>query len=505
MSSRPFVDITFGPYLPDLGGMPSPDIPGYLTDAVGVRFAPVGWRSTPTFTPFGVAVGTAGPMGTSALVGAATEFLVIADSTLIYNSLNSGSSWTNRSPSGGGGISTYAQILEWYDGTTLSTLLIDINGMFYKTSGAAANFVTLPGTLFPTGNRYQGARYAARIQQHLVLGYLNTGFDTGAYTVYWPAIGSFTDWPIIGSSDALAKQSGAEEMDANLGPVAGILGGEKFGIVVQTNGLTRMTYTGGATVFEFDTYEKKRGAGIYSTALGAGYTPFVQTGPNRWIWINEQGVHETDGYSVSTLSSGAIEDALFLALLSHPDAHLGRAIRGAYDERRGQVVFRTDLGASSDHHLVFDTRTRSFSFVSGATYHVLFTGPIATTDYKNTIYSAFTDRKLYQRTAGSGDIALQTGYMELVPGNRVQITGAHLLGSGVPGSLTLSYKATSDLGSVDVAQTGFTVMTAPTRGMKAVARVPNNQFHSFRIAGTASEAQLIKGIRVYYENAEPAT
>lgn len=502
MASRPFVDIIFGEYAPDFGGMPRADDPGYLVDALGVRVTPNGYRAQPSFTSFGNAVGTTTNLGTCAAILtdiSGLDFFAITNSIQIHQSSDLGVSWSNVSPAAAT-VNTKTQIVQW----DRSVILINLSGLAYKdmVGATATQFVVIPDAA--TGG-VAGATVGARVRDHLVVGNVNTGFDQLPYTVQWCAIGDFTDWPTPGTSEALAKEAGTQDLTSAFGAITGILGGEKFGIVVQQFGLTRMTYVGGSTVYEFDTYEKKVGSGAESSDAGAGRVPFVQVGPSLWVWTNEQGCFVTDGYSVQPVSSGKIDEALFLDSISHDSGPLLRAGRGVYDERRGHVILTTKGGSSADQSLCYDVKTGAFTFCTGTDYNILFNGPASATDLTRTIYALGTDRILRKRTAAAGAIALQTGYIELVPGNNVQVTGAHLLGAGVPGSLALSYKATSSLGSVDVAQTGFTSLIAPTRGMKSTGRPPNNQFFSFRVTGTGAESQLIRGIRVYYENAEPAT
>ena len=84
----------------------------------------------------------------------------------------------------------------------------------------------------------------------------------------------------------------------------------------------------------------------------------------------------------------------------------------------------------------------------------------------------------------------------------MQLQSAHILGTGT-GSLTLSYKTAATSADCDVSQSGFTSMTAAPLGQKKTGRA-SAQYIAFRITGTGAESQLIKGIRVYFERAEPA-
>jgi hypothetical protein len=97
---------------------------------------------------------------------------------------------------------------------------------------------------------------------------------------------------------------------------------------------------------------------------------------------------------------------------------------------------------------------------------------------------------------------MQTGYIEIDPGYRVQLQGAHLLGTST-GDLTLAYKAAATASACDMSQSGFTSLTAAPLGQKKTARA-NSQYLAFRVTGTGSESQLIRGIRVYYTRGEEA-
>lgn len=491
MASRSYLDIPFGPYLPDLGGTPSPQTPGYLTDAVNVRLTPTGYRGMPTFETFGAAtMGTGTPIGGGFYTLTGTgRYFGISDSSL-YQSVTL-SSWAENTPVSGA-VTQYSQFVQFDD----YLVLIDINDISYKDLNdlSTVDFTALPGSP-------PNARVGGRIRQHLVLGAL-IGDNESA--VQWCAIGDIENWPTPGSSSALSTQAGREDLDGSYGKIRALLGGEKFGIIAQEFALTRMTYVGGSTVYEFDTFETKYGAGAVNSADGAGYPPFVQIGPAQWIWLNEHGVFVTDGYSVRNISSGRVEVALFLDALSSVSAPLDRAARGVYDSRRRLVMFRTDGGDSNNLQLCYSIETDSFSFHQGTDFYSPFEGRVSDTDFTSVIYSFGSDRVLRRLAAGSPAIAMQTGYIELDPGYKVQLHSAHLLGAGVPGSLTLAYKSTSLLSAADLSQSSFTSLTANSRGQKATGRA-TDQYFAFRITGTGAESQLIQGIRVYFDRGEPAT
>lgn len=500
MATRPYVDLPFGPLLPDYGGMPVADLGAYLTDCVNLRSTPNGYRGQPTFTSFGTAPGTTTTLGTAAVLtdGFVLIWLAITDSGVIYESHDSGVTWSANSPASGS-ANTDTTILVADGRMYLMGLISAIPNLLVKTLGGAVT------NDFAASASGIGGRFIGRVREHLVLGAPWNGSSYDEYTIRWSAIGDPEDFPTPGTSDALAKEAGEQLMPTDFGRVRRIVGGEKFGIVAQEYGLSRMTYVGGSAVYEFDAIDNRTGSGLAYTGSNAGPVQFVDLGDSKWMWLNEQGAFLTDGYSIVRLSDGVLEEALFLDSINHDSGPLLRPGRSAYDQRRKQVIFTTRGGSGADQHLCFNTGTKQFSFTTGNAYHILFDGPGSLADATRFVYSFGTDRLLRKLNADAGvTIALQTGYLELDPGYKTQITGAHLLGTGVPGSLTLAHKSTSLLSAVDVSQSGFTTMTANPRGMKASDRT-TDQFHAFRVTGTGAESQLIRGIRVYFERGEPAT
>src|SRR5262249_43240705 len=108
------------------------------------------------------------------------------------------------------------------------------------------------------------AAHAAKVREHVVLGQLTA---TDPYGLQWCEIGNPSNWPTPGTSDALAKEAGTQTLGARYGRIEAVRGGEKFGLVWQSGAVTRMTYVGGSTVYEFDTFDTKIGSG--SAAYGA--------------------------------------------------------------------------------------------------------------------------------------------------------------------------------------------------------------------------------------------
>jgi hypothetical protein len=496
VSNAPYIDIPFGPYEPDWGGIPRKEMPGYLVDAIGVRLTPNGYRGLPEFVDVesGVVItaGTfTGGKGAGYDLSNGAIYVVGFSDNKIYQTNSTGLVWQDVTPASG----TLDIDGDWvrFDDTVI--YVCDSRAPVSKLESAALAtlFADLGGSP-PTGG------CAARIRDHLVIGRIISGSSIDEYLIRTSAIGDPADWPTPGTADARSKQSISQYLNSEHGEVSRIVGGEKFGIVFQKYGLTRMTYVGGSAVFEFDTFHRSDGAGYRLQAQPI-------TDGKRWYWWNETGVFATDGYSVVDLSAGRVRESLFLNNLSHANgSSLTLWFHGAYDHRRKLVLFGNGgYSGAATYQLAYNAETDSFSFMQhteASSFLDGFTG--ATNPVGRHVFNVNGSTKKLQRleAGGTPTVALQTGYIEIDPGYNVQLQGAHLLGTGT-GSLTLAYKTAATSAACDVSQSGFTSLTAATLGQKKTGR-GNAQYMAFRVTGTGAESQLIRGIRVYYTRAQPS-
>jgi hypothetical protein len=490
------VDIPFGAYAPDLGGTPNPKMPGYLVDAVAVRSTPNGYCAMPQFVDVTSATVIGGATLTSAQCAAFTmptteNFFVVTSAGAIFESRAEGTdTWEDVSPATGA-LDTLGDFFR-FDNDVIYVCGSRLAILKNMGSSHATDFATLGGSP-PT------ASTGARVRQHAVFG----GGTGTYYSVRTSAIGDPTDWPTPGSADARSKQAIEQDLNPEFGHVQQIVGSEKIGIIFQDQALTRMTYVGGAVVYEFDTFERVSGYGH------SGFFSKPVTDGKLWYWYNETGVFATDGYAVKKISEGKIDEALFLNTISHPfGGSINAAYSSAFDARRNLVLFGgNNYTGATTYQLAYNVPDGSFSLLN-ENLRMAFFGGYRTSSTRELngrmVYNINGGNRKLQRlsTIGTPNIALQTGFVEIDPGHRVQIQAVHLLGSNLPSTLTLSYKAAETYDDVDVLQTGFTAFTAPLRGIKATARASAPLF-SFRVAGASSENQLIRGIRVFYERVEP--
>ena len=109
------------------------------------------------------------------------------------------------------------------------------------------------------------------------------------YRVQWPAIGDPTNWPIPLTANAIAFQSGFEDLEVDLGPVKFIAGFPLYGVIFQEFGITRANYVGGQVVFSFAVISRNRGIIQGRRLHGRGFGVLFGS---RWFlchrWVHGQ-------------------------------------------------------------------------------------------------------------------------------------------------------------------------------------------------------------------------
>jgi len=341
------------------------------------------------------------------------------------------------------------------------------------------------------------AAYCARVRDSLVLANINDGSEGDQYRLQWSAIGNAESWPTPGSASALSTQAGEQDLLSDLGDIRGIIGGEKFGLIFQKYGITRMTYVGGSAVFQFDTFEKKEGLNHFLGAIVG--SPVLVNGIT--YFLNRNGVFATDGYKTSNLSAGKITEALFADRFNHPDSHDGTSAvsySGAYSPTTNSIFwpYRVDDGSGQRRLLIYNILLNQFTTAPIGAVDVVMEGQISTIDGPFAFTVGTDILEAFTSTSSIG-MVMQTGYIELAPGMRAQIKGAHLLGANLQ-TPVIGVKVADDYANVDLDQDSFTTMTSPARDIKFTTR-DTGRFFSFRITGNQNTDAILRGIRIYFE------
>ena len=173
------------------------------------------------------------------------------------------------------------------------------------------------------------ANAMGRIADFLVMGDLIDIDSTDApYRIRWSR---FNDPQGTWGTD-IAAQAGAIDLDAAYGPVTAVTGGS-YGMVFQRQGISRLTYTGGANVFRLDTFEKSRGCVAPSSAVQIG---------ERTYYLAHDGFFVTDGTTPAPISTGRMWK-WFIGRINQAQLP---AVVGAVDfERRCIVWLFADAGS----------------------------------------------------------------------------------------------------------------------------------------------------------------
>lgn len=171
-----------------------------------------------------------------------------------------------------------------------------------------------------------------------------------------------SDW-----STDIAYQSGAVTLGVEQGNVTHISGGD-FGLVFQERGISRLTYTGGASVFGRELFEKNRGSQAPDSV--------VRIGPLAYF-LSHDGFFVTDGSSVQSISRGRIwtwfKDNVNAALVSRT--------QGGVDWANRCVVwsFPASSGEEKTHQLYFNWESNRWSVVARQLDYIVVSGRSAET------------------------------------------------------------------------------------------------------------------------------
>ncbi len=107
--------------------------------------------------------------------------------------------------------------------------------------------------------------------------------------VQWCGIGNPTYWGFQTLVDQ-QNQAGQQFMDASFGAVTHISDGFQSGLIFQEQAITQAYYVGGDTIFNFNTYERKRGTRYPNACAQIG---------NVVYFISDDGFCQTDGSQVN--------------------------------------------------------------------------------------------------------------------------------------------------------------------------------------------------------------
>lgn len=256
--------------------------------------------------------------------GLGSTEIIAGTTTDLYSSAGS-LSWTDR------GATTFA-VPTGYDWrfAQFGTRVFAVNfadGLLQRTIGAAANFAAVSAA--------PKARYAVTIEPgFLMLGYYLEGGTTYRNGVAWSALNDATDWPTVGSADAISKQSDRQSIaigDSITGITPAVGGAQ--GAVFTERAVYRVEYVGSPLIFNFAPVDQSRGCVAPGSLIHVGQVAY---------FLSEEGFMAFDGSTVAPIGFGKVDrffwndvaSANLLAMRSTVDPY-HRLIVWAYPAKSG--------------------------------------------------------------------------------------------------------------------------------------------------------------------------
>lgn len=150
----------------------------------------------------------------------------------------------------------------------------------------------------------------------------------------------------------IATQSSFVDMPQDLGPVVGVYGGSS-NVVLQKYGVSRLTYTGGSSVFRRDTIERQRGCVSKPSVVGVGDLVY---------FLSNDGFCRTDGATVQVISSGKV----FSWFLENASTSFLQRVQGAvnWPDRCIVWTFIPTDGAAYGRQIIYSWEQNRWSTAS---------------------------------------------------------------------------------------------------------------------------------------------
>jgi hypothetical protein len=339
------------------------------------------------------------------------------------------------------------------------------------TVGAASNFATLNAAAPIAGA-------VGVIGQFLVLGnLLGSGSTESPASLQWSAVGDAANWPPPSSSTAIATQSGEQEMPLKFGPVIDIHGGDQYGIVLQTNGVSRMTYVGPPTVFQFDVIDSTKGSYFLHGAVQVGRLTY---------FISAKGFCVTDGVTVQPIGDGKVDEFFWDNYFQNAGIS---GVSSGYDPVDELVYWSyptTAPGTNSDTILIFNPRSSNWTYATQTLHKLVSSGAAFGQPAKHIGgFNVGASSSIFGRfNATAGSAVFATGDMELNPGGRTWVDGIKpsVESTGTAPAITARIGFRDDLSTAPsytsavtaTAATGFSDFRVDARYVRAEVTITGN-------------------------------
>ena len=279
------VTVEFGPWLPDLPALGNP----------GATVARNVIPAKRSYLPVGSLMAASDALAARALAAVRARdstgnfYNYAADAAALYEIRSSGV--TDKSKAGGYTTpgETAVEFAQWRD-QLVSTNYGDPVQVI--TVGSAGLFADL----FTSTERPK-AKHAAVINQFLVVGNINSTADgVVPCRINWSAFGDILDM------DPNSQTQSDFEDRPHGGEIQAIVGHLQYGLVIQETAVVRMTYAGGAEVFQFDRIDRQRGTPVPLSVISHGRFTY---------FLSEEGFYVNDGTQSYPIGDGMVDKTLW--------------------------------------------------------------------------------------------------------------------------------------------------------------------------------------------------
>lgn len=498
------VDIPFGEWLPDRAPLGVP-----VSVATNVIPWVDGYKAFPSFSVVSTNALTAKFQG--GLFARDKDSIVYdfaGDATKLYSLVNN--AWVSVSGSGnllseagltlvtedGNAISIedYSTSTDdWWEMVQWGETVIAVNGPFNSPQ-----VITLGGANFDAlGGNPPRARHIAIVRDFVVLGNINDGTDYPS-RIRWCGINNSADWTV-----SAATQSDYQDLQGDGGWVQKIIGGES-GLVFQERAIWRMTYVGSPEIFQFDLFERSRGAFAPQSVIGWGNMVFFLADDGFYIISGGSaavpiGDGKCDRYFLNDYQSGnahlitsAIDSVNKIVMWAYPGAGSGSTSTNQilvynWVYKKWSLVTATIEGfmryAAQGYTMdTLDTINASLDALTSSLDSRAYTGGLLTLAAFNTSHILGT----YSGTSMAATV--DTGEVELNKGQRSTVQEIRPLIDGQAAAVTIG---TRNLVSDSVA---FGSAIAQNASGFCPART-NANYHRFRVT-TSGAFNFIQGLKV---------
>lgn len=447
------VTVQFGEWVPDDDRNITPGTPSAylnaqtvpLQDALNVLFTASAWR---LFAP----LATSG----TALAAAPSDATVVSASGTVTTFAQAGghlykiAAGVITDVSKTGNYTTgQAWSFEQFGSCLIATNGVDpVQDFDVGTSTAFADLAGSPPKAYVVG----------KVRDFVVLGRTSDANGSYPYRVQWSGIANPTSWPTPLTQAARAAQSGYQDNYSEYGQVQYIAQGEEFGLIFQERGIVRMQYVGGDVVFQFYTFERKRGLVTPKAAAQIG---------EQVYFLSSDGFYATDGTAVTAIGYGKV-NRWFLA-----NCYDLTKVRAAVDGV-AQCVYWTFPATSSgvcDNVIVYNFAEQKWSHAAATTY-ALFQG----LNNSAHVPQAFDVANKVGTFAGAQTGAvIETKTFRLQPNMRTLVAGGRVIADDV------AQVAVAATQSDDDAVTFGSYVSRGSRSRMSPLRA-NGYAHAFKVA-----------------------